>query len=152
MTLQQRINEDLKRALKSGDKIRLETIRSIRASLLEREIAKRGLGGMTPEDEFGVLNSAVKKRRESIEMFEKGGRLDLVKKETEELSIIQEYLPKQLDLVEIRVILQRIITEVNAKSPTDFGKVMGVAMKELKGKADGKIVQEMAKSLLEGNE
>jgi uncharacterized protein YqeY len=149
MGLKETISSDLQKAMKAGDKTRLETLRTVRAALLEKEIEKRGSASpVTPEDELGVLTGAAKKRRESIEMFEKGGRMDLVEQETKELAIIQEYLPKQLSAVEIEEIIRNIMGEVGASSPADFGKVMPAVMKQLKGKADGKLVQELVRKAL----
>jgi uncharacterized protein YqeY len=149
MGLKETISIDLQKAMKAGDKTRLETLRTVRAALLEKEIEKRGSASpVTPEDELGVLTGAAKKRRESIEMFEKGGRMDLVDQETKELAIIQEYLPKQLSAVEIEEIIRNIMGEVGASSPADFGKVMPAVMKQLKGKADGKLVQELVRKAL----
>ncbi len=149
MSLQERIRGDLKAAMKSGDTLRLETLRSIRAALLEKEIQHRGgESPMSPEDEIGVLLSAAKRRKESVEQFAKGGRQDLVEQESKELAIIREYLPKQMDHDEIRGIVQGIITESGAQTAGDFAKVMPVVMRQLKGKADGKVVQELVKELL----
>lgn len=150
MALKEKIIEDMKRAMKSGDKLRLETLRTLRAALLEKEIERRGSGGpVTPEDEVGVLSNAAKRRRESIELFAKGGRGDLVDQETRELHIIQEYLPKQMSPEELTALITRVIAETSASTPADFGKVMPVVMKEARGKADGKTVQEMVRNLLE---
>ena len=149
MSLQEQISTDLKNAMKSGDKLRLETLRTLRAALLEKQIERRGGGAtMSPDDETGVLLTAAKRRKESIEQFARGGRQDLVDQESSELAIIQEYLPKQLGREEIQQIIQRIIVETGAQSAADFGKVMPAVMKQLKGKADGKIVQELVKELL----
>jgi uncharacterized protein len=149
MSLGERISEDLKTAMKSGDKLRLETLRTLRAALLEKEIERRGGDkGMTAEDELGVLTASAKKRREAIEQFEKGGRQDLANQERNELVIIQEYLPKQLGRDEVESIVKAIIASTGAAGPADFSKVMPLAMKELKGKADGRLVQEVVKSLL----
>ena len=149
MTLKDRISEDLKTAMKSGDKLRLETLRTLRAALMEREIEKRGGGpGMTPDDEVGVLTSAAKKRKESIESFAKGGRQDLVDQETKELEIIREYLPKQLTPEEVEQVITTIMAETGSSTAADFGKVMPAVMKELKGKVDGRLVQELVKKKL----
>jgi uncharacterized protein YqeY len=149
MGLKEKISEDMKTAMKSGDKFRLETLRTLRAVLLEKEIEKRGVqGGVTPDDEIGVLTAAAKKRRESIEMFEKGGRKDLVDQETRELAIIQEFLPKQMTMEEVTLLVKNIIAETGAASAADFGKVMPAVMKQVKGKADGRAVQELVKTLL----
>jgi uncharacterized protein YqeY len=146
MGLKEKISEDMKTAMKSGDKFRLETLRTLRAVLLEKEIEKRGgQGVVTPDDEIGVLTAAAKKRRESIEMFEKGG---LVDQETRELAIIQEFLPKQMTMEEVTLLVKNIIAETGAASAADFGKVMPAVMKQVKGKADGRAVQELVKQLL----
>jgi uncharacterized protein len=151
MTLKEKISEDMKSAMKSGDRIRLETLRTLRAVLLEREIEKRGAGpAMTPEDELGVLTSAAKKRRESIEQFQKGGRMDLVDQESKELAIIQEYLPKQMSVEELTSLVKGVIAETAAASAADFGRVMPGVMKLAKGKADGKVVQDLVRKLLGG--
>lgn len=147
MTLNEQINNDLKAAMKSGDKARLDTLRLLRAHMIE--LSKRGSGGLiTPEEELSVLMTAMKKRREAIEVYEKAGRSELAQQEKTELEIISGYLPKQLTAEEAGAIIQRIIGETGASSAKDFGKVMPLAMKELKGKIDGKLVQEMVKSKL----
>jgi len=149
MGLKEKISDDLKAAMKSGDKIRLETLRSIRAAMMEKEIEKRGSGsGMSPEDEVGVLTSAAKKRKESIEVFQKGGRADLVEQEGKELAIIQEYLPRQMSAEEVEAIVRGVASELGAASAADFGRVMPAVMKQLKGKADGKLIQEIVKKIL----
>lgn len=153
MALKETIAEHLKQAMKSGDTLRLETLRTVRAALMEKEIEKRGSGSpMTPEDEVGVLTGAAKKRRESIEMFQKGGRTDLVEQETKELAIIQEYLPRQMSFEEIRSVIAAAIAQTGASVPADFGKVMPLVMKQVKGKADGKAVQELVKQALSGTQ
>ena len=147
MTLNEQINNDLKTAMKSGDRTRLETLRLLRAHMIE--LSKRGEGkDITPDEELSVLMSAMKKRKEAIELYEKGGRMDLVQKERAELDVISSYLPKQLSAEEAAAIIQRIIVDTGALSAKDFGKVMPLAMKELKGKIDGKTVQELVKAKL----
>lgn len=149
MTLNERIVEDMKSAMKSGAALKLSTLRTLRAQLIE--LSKRGTAGpITPEDETGVLLSALKKRKEAIELYEKGGRADLAAKEREEISIITTYLPQQMTREEILGKVQEIIARTGSSTPKDFGKVMGVAMKELKGKADGSLVQELVKNTLGG--
>lgn len=150
MSLKTQINEDLKGAMKSGDKVRLETVRSIRALILEFE--KSGADHeMTPEEELQLLTSAAKKRKESIEQFIKGGRNELAEKETAELKIIEAYLPKQLTKEEILEEIKKIALEVGAKAKEDFPKLMPVAVKSLKGRADGKVIKELVEKLLGGN-
>lgn len=148
--LKEKINDFLKEAMKSGDKIKLETLRSIRAAFIEFD--KSGSGKELSEDEeIKIINSLVKKRKESIEIFEKANRLDLAEKEKKELEILQSFLPQQLTEEEISKKLDEIIKQLDAKDPKDFGKVMGIAMKEFKGRADGKIVQMILKSKLQSN-
>jgi uncharacterized protein YqeY len=147
MALTEKINDDLKAAMKSGDSIKLNTIRSIRSKIIE--LSKRGTGSsITPEDELAILLSEAKKRKEAIEMYQKGGRTDLSDQEQRELEIINEYLPKQMGKEEARDRVIKIIKEIGAVSAKDFGKVMPVAMKELKGRIDGKVVQELVKEQL----
>lgn len=147
MTLNEQISHDLKEALRSGDKTRLETLRMLRAGMID--LTKRGTAKeITADDELSVLTAAIKKRKEAIELYEKGGRTDLVAQERRELEIITTYLPKQLSREETEQIIQRIIGETGASSAKDFGKVMPLAMKELKGKVDGKLVQELVKAKL----
>ncbi|MBU1679813.1 MAG: GatB/YqeY domain-containing protein [Bacteroidetes bacterium] len=150
MGLKEKINDNLKSSMKSGDKVRLSTIRSIRALILEFE--KSGAGReLSPEDELNLLSSAAKKRKESIEQFEKGGRIELVDQEKHELEIINEFLPKQLSDEELFDEIKKIAHEVGASSKADFAKLMPVAAKSFKGKADGKKVKEMVDKLLSGN-
>ncbi|HTK83343.1 MAG TPA: GatB/YqeY domain-containing protein [Bacteroidota bacterium] len=146
--LMEKIALDMKEAMKTGDKLRLETLRTLRAGLLEKQVEKRPSGGMTPEDEISVLNSALKKRKESSTIFRQNGRPELADQEDNEAKIIQEYLPKQLSEEEVVGLIRTMIQTVGATGAKDFGKVMPLVMKELKGKADGKFVQESVKKLL----
>lgn len=149
MTVSERVTEDMKTAMKTGQKLRLETLRTIRAQFIE--LSKRGTDKpLTPDDELAVLTTAMKKRKEAIDLYQQAGREDLVQQESQELRIIQEYLPAQMSPEEAEAEIQRLIAEVGAASPKDFGKVMGAAMKVLKGKIDGKIVQEIVKKKLGG--
>jgi hypothetical protein len=149
MGLKEQISEEIKSAMKMPDKTRLETLRTLRAALMEREIERRGSGQpVTPEDEVAVMMSAAKKRKESIEAFEKGGRTELVEQEKKELAIIQEYLPKQMSADDVGKVVEQIVAETGASAAADFGKVMSSVMKQLKGKADGKLIQEMVKKRL----
>ena len=149
MSLKETISIDLTKAMKQGEKLRLETLRTIRAALMEKEIEKRGSGhNLSSDDELAVLSTAAKKRRESIDQFRKGGRMDLVEQEEAELAIIQEYLPRQLSREEIQAVISTVVTATGASTPADFGKLMPAVMKEVKGKADGRTVQEMVKKAL----
>ena len=148
MTFEQKINEDLKESMKSGDKLRLETLRSIRASIIE--FSKSGTGkDMSEEDAQKILLNASKKRKDAIEMYKQAGRQDLLEKEESELAIIAAYLPEQLSESEVVDALKSIIQQACAEGPKDMGKVMGLAMKELRGKADGTLVQQCLKQLLQ---
>lgn len=150
MSLKEKINEDLKAAMKEKDAVKLQTIRSIRAMILEFE--KSGSGKeISPEDEIKMLSQAAKKRHESIEQFRNAGRNELADKEEAELKIIQQYLPKQLTLEEIETEVKRIAQEVGAATKADFAKLMPVAARELKGKADGKTVKSIVEKVLGSN-
>lgn len=147
MTLNDQINSDLKAAMKAGEKTKLETLRLLRAHMIE--LSKRGEGkAITPEEELTVLTAAIKKRKEAIEVYDKAGRAELAQQERAELEIISSYLPKQLSAEEAAEIISRIVSETGSTAPKDFGKVMPLAMKELKGKIDGKLVQEIVKAKL----
>jgi uncharacterized protein YqeY len=147
MKLKDKITDDLKSAMKSKDKIRLETVRSIRALILEHE--KSGAEKeLTPEQEINLLTSAAKKRAESIEQFSNANRNDLADKEKAELAIIQEYLPKQLSEEEIIAEVKAIAQEIGAVDKSHFAKLMPAAIKKLKGSADGKAVKSAVEKVL----
>jgi hypothetical protein len=147
MDLKGKINLDLKDAMKSGDKIRLNVVRSIRALILEFE--KSGAAKeLTPEEELKMLTTAAKKRKDSIEQFRNAGRIELAETEEAELKILIDYLPKQMSEDEIKNEIIRLANEIGAKSKADFPKLMPLVMKELKGKADGKIVKSLVENYL----
>jgi hypothetical protein len=147
MNLTDVIQADIKEAMKSGDKLRLETLRSIRAGILEFE--KAGLDRpMTDEDAISILTKAAKKRKDAIEQYLAAGRPDAAATEEAELAIIQGYLPAQMSRDEVAAVLADVIAAIGATGPSDVGKVMGAAMKQLKGKADGTLIQAVAKELL----
>jgi len=147
MNLKEIINEELKLSMKSGDKLRLETIRSIRALILEFEKSGQNRE-LKPEDELQMLTTAAKKRKESIEQFRNGGRIELAEKEEAELKILQEFLPKQLTEEEIVEEIKKLAAEINASTKEDFSKLMPIVMKNLKGKVDGKLVKTKVENLL----
>lgn len=147
MNLDEKIKNDLKAAMKSGDKTRLSVVRSIRALILEFE--KSGSAKeLTPDDEIKMLSTAAKKRKDSIEQFRNAGRNELADSEEAELKILMDYLPKQMDESEIKNEVVRLASEIGAKSKEDFPKLMPLVMRELKGKADGKIVKSVVESFL----
>ncbi len=147
MNLTEKINADLKDAMKSGDKIRLQTLRSIRALILEFE--KSGSGKkFDEEEEVKLLSTAAKKRKESIEEYNKAGREDLANKEKAELNVIMSYLPKQLTEDELIAAVKKLSESLDAKTREDFPKLMPAAIKELKGKADGKAIKYAVEKIL----
>ncbi len=152
MSLKERIGEDVKSAMKSGDKDRVGVLRMLRAKVLEAEVAAREKQGRnheaTDDEVVAVIASYAKQRRDSIEAYRGGGREDLASREEAELAIVQEYLPKPLTADEVRAIVAAAVTEAGAKSPKDIGAVMKLVMPRLKGAADGKQVQEIVRSLL----
>ncbi len=148
MNLKERINKDLTEAMKAQDNTLVETLRSIRAEILKMD--KSGMNReMTPEEEIQLLNRQVKMRKEAIEMFEQGGRNDLVEREKKQLEIILKYLPEQISVSDAESIIDNIISGFQEVTQKDFGKIMGLAMKELKGKIDGKIVQDIVKAKIQ---
>ncbi|MCL5034220.1 MAG: GatB/YqeY domain-containing protein [Bacteroidetes bacterium] len=149
MTLKDTLNDHIKTAMLKKDSRRLETLRMVKAKLMEKEVEKRTTPeGMTEEDEMQVLLSSAKMRKESIEEFDKAGRKDLADKEREELEIIQEYLPKQMSREDIVKFVDELAIKLGVHDQKDFGKLMGAVMKELRGKTDGKVVQEIVKAKL----
>jgi uncharacterized protein YqeY len=142
----EKLDTELKEALKSKDEMKVSVIRMLKASLKNKSIEK--MGTLTDDDILSVLSSMAKQRRESIEQFTAAGRTDLAEKEKKELEIVQSYLPRQLSLQEIEDIIISAIKECNASSPADIGKVMKIVIPKTKGMADGKIVSEKVKELL----
>jgi len=146
MLLKEKIDKDLKEALRNKDQRRLSCLRMLKSAIKNREKDLRR--ELKEEEIISVISSLVKRGRDSIEEFKKGGREDLIQKEQEELNILYEYLPKQLSPEQIEKELKEIILQVGAKGPKDLGKVMKVAMKKMAGKAQGKEVNEIARRLL----
>ncbi|BAS58306.1 MULTISPECIES: GatB/YqeY domain-containing protein [Leptolyngbya] len=150
MSLKDRITDEIKTAMKAQDKLRLETLRSIKKVLLEKEVSVRPSGQteLTEEQEIESLSQIAKQRRDSIEQYTNANRPDLAQKEAEELAIIETFLPAQMSDEEVENAIAKIIADVGASSPKDMGKVMGPVMQQLKGKADGKKVQAIVKAKL----
>jgi len=152
-SLLDRLTEDLKQAMRDKDKVRLRTLRSLRAALKNEEIDQRQEGAeavLSEQDELAILRKQVNQRKESIEQYEDAGREDLVEKERAELDVLDEYMPDQLSDEELDEILQDIVDDVGADSMADMGPVMGRAMNKLRGRVDGGRVQERVQSLLGG--
>jgi len=146
MNLKQRIDQDMKLAQKSGDKLKLSLTRLLKSEIHYRKIKKGE--ELSEKEVLEVLSSAVKKHRDSIEQFRKGGREDLAKQEEEELNLILGYMPEQLSQEEIENLIEESIAEVGAKSERDIGKVMKALMPKIKGRADGKAVNLQVSSKL----
>jgi hypothetical protein len=146
MSLFEKIDRDIIEALKAGEKDRLTVLRGLKSDLKYKHIDKGD--DLTDDEAIGVLASQAKKRRDSIEQFAKGGRDDLVRQEKYQLEVITSYLPKQLDENELREIVARAIAEVGAESPQQIGAVMKVVMPQVKGVADGKMVNKLAMEIL----
>lgn len=141
------ILEDLKNAMKSGDKQAVSVLRMLNSEIKNREIEK---GGTLPDDLIvGVIISQAKKRRDSIAAFKEGGREDLMEQEEKELDILKKYLPKQMNEEEIRKEAENAVKELNGSGASDIGKVMGFLTTKLKGKADNSVVSKIAKEELE---
>jgi len=147
MSLSDKITADLKVAMKAKDQVKLRSIRAIKSALLLLKTDGTG-AEVTEEKEIALLQKLVKQRKDSLEVFEKQGREDLAVTEREEIEVIQVYLPKQLSESELKEYIQGVITKTGASSMKDMGKVMGLANKELAGKAEGKLVASMVKQLL----
>jgi hypothetical protein len=152
MTLKERLGEDMKRAMKSADKDRLGVLRMLRSRILDSEVASRASKGrgyeLTDDEVVEVLVSYSKQRRDSIEAFRQASRPDLVLKEEAELAIVQEYLPEALEENELHAIVTRAIAESGARSAREMGAVMKLVMPRIRGRAEGKRVQEIVRGML----
>jgi uncharacterized protein YqeY len=146
MSLKERLETDAKTALKSKDRVRLGLIRVVRAQVKNAEIAKKH--ELSEEETIEVVVSEVKARRESLDYAVKGNRSDLVLQAEQELQILADYLPQQLSEEEVQDIVQRAIRETGAESPKDMGRVMGIIMPQVKGRADGKLVNNLVRQYL----
>lgn len=146
MTISERINEDYKSAMKQRDKLRIETLRMLRAQLQDAQIAK---GGELEEgDVVAALTTAAKRRKEAIAAYRQAERQDLSDQESAELEVISAYLPQQLSEAEVTELIEHAIAEAQATSMKELGKVMSLVMPQLKGRADGKLVQQIARAKL----
>ena len=146
MSLQAKLREDMKIAMKAKDKIRLSTIRLLLSALKNVEIEKKDV--LSEKEELSILSTQAKRRRESIKAYEEGNRVDLAEKEKAELEILKDYLPQQLTKEEAITILQEVITSVGATSKKDFGKVMKEVMPKFKGRFPGKEVKGLVEEFL----
>lgn len=149
MSIFDQVNEDIKSAMKNREEGRLRALRGIKSALLLAKTEK-GAEELNDEKEMQVLGKLLKQRKESFEIYTQQNRADLAEQESEEIAVIEKFLPKQMEESEIRGILQQIITSTGASGPQDMGKVMGMATKQLAGKADGKMISTLVKSMLSG--
>jgi len=148
MSLKEQLTADMKDAMKNKEKERLAVIRMVRGAIRQQEIdGQKELG---EEDVIAVISKEVKMRRDSIEEFQKGGREDLVEKTQAEIDVLLPYLPAQLSEDEVRELVKAAVEQTGAATPKDMGKVMGVLMPKVKGRADGKMVNTIVKSFLQG--
>ena len=149
MSLKEQLTADMKDAMKNHDKDRLSVIRMVRGAIRQAEID----GGHTELDDeavIGVISKEVKMRKDSIDEFQKGGREDLVAKTQAEIDVLKPYLPAQLSEEEVRALVKEAVEKTGAKTPKDMGRVMGMLMPKVKGRADGKMVYTIVRSMLLG--
>ncbi len=144
--LKQKLSDDLKQAMRSGDTLKKSAIRMLMAAINNAEIARQAK--LEDSDIFGVIAKEVRQRHESIEAFKKGNRQDLVDKEEAELAVLQGYLPQQMSREEVVLAAKKVIAEVGAEGPGDKGKVMPRLIAQLKGRADGREINEVVSELL----
>jgi len=147
MSLSERLNEDMKQAMKSQDKFKLSVIRMVRSAIKNREIDLRRT--LDDNEVLDILSREIKQRKDSLQEFDKAGRSDLAEEVKSEIDVISVYLPQQLSEEEVKVIVQQTIQETGASSKADMGKVMAALMPKVKGIADGKLVNQTVQQLLQ---
>lgn len=150
MGLKETVSEDIKAAMKAKDKLRLETVRSIKKAVLEKEVSIRpsGRDSLSESEELALLSQLAKQRRDSITQYRSANRMDLADRETQELAILETYLPPAPSPSELETAVETIIAEVEATSVKDMGRVMQAVMKQFKGQVDGAAVQQLVKGKL----
>ncbi len=148
MSLTAQLNEDIKTAMKAKDPIRLEALRAVKKEVIEAKTAKAGIDDLADEDVISIISKMVKQRKDAAALFAEQGREDLAEKELAEIEAISSYLPEQLSADEIEAAVKAIVEKVGATSMKDMGKVMGIASKEMAGKADGKDISAAVKAIL----
>ena len=148
MSLLKKIDNDIKFAMKSKDALSLESLRAVKSSILLFKTKSGSSSDLSDQDEIKILQKLVKQRKDSAEIYKNQNRLELCDTELNQARIIESYLPKQLSLSEVSIIIDKIIIKLNASSMKDMGKVMGIASKELSGKSDGKTISEIVKKKL----
>lgn len=151
MSLFEQISKDIMDAMKAHEKVALEALRAAKTAFLLAKSEKGATATLTSEEEIKIMQKLVKQRNESAGIYKQQNRTDLYEKEISEVKVLEKYLPAKMSDAELTTILKAIIEKTGAKLPSDMGKVMGVASKELAGKADGKEISEKVKQLLAGN-
>lgn len=151
MSLEEKVMAGMKEAMKSKDEALLRGLRAIKAEIIKAKTEPGANGQVSEDGELKLLQKLVKQRRDSLDIFQQQNRTDLAQKEQEEIAVIEQFLPKQLDAAELKKIIAEIIAAVGATGPQDMGKVMGTASKQLAGQADGKAISAVVKELLAGN-
>jgi len=150
MALEQQIMTELKAAMLAKDEAALRSLRAIKAAILLAKTSEGAAGELSADGEIKLLQKMVKQRKDSLEIFTQQGREDLAQKEREEIAVIEKFLPQQMDPAEVRAVLVQLVTKTGASTPADMGKVMGLANKELAGKAEGKLISTIVRELLSG--
>ena len=148
MSLFETINADIKAAMLAKEKEKLESLRAIKAAFLMAKTEKGSDGKLSEDKELKIIQKLVKQRKDSAELYKTNNREELYAKEIAEAKIIEQYLPKQMSEQEIVAVIEEVIAKVGATGPQDMGKVMGVASKQLSGKAEGRIIAQKVKELL----
>ena len=148
MSLEEKINADLKTAMLAKEEATVRGLRAIKSAIILAKTEKGANGIISPEKEVQMLQKMIKQRRDSIAEFEKANRTDLATKEKEEVSVIEKYLPAMMSEDEVREVVKKAIAETGATSQKEMGKVMGIVSKQLAGKADNKVIADTVKSLL----
>lgn len=148
MNLEQKIMAELKTAMLAKDEKTVRSLRAVKAAIINAKTSEGAGGEISSDEEIKLLQRLVKQRRDSLDIFRQQNREDLAAKEQEEIEVIEKFLPQQLSAAEVEAELKVIIERIGASSPADMGKVMGVATKELAGRADGKTISNTVKQLL----
>ncbi|MBM3414016.1 MAG: GatB/YqeY domain-containing protein [Bacteroidetes bacterium] len=150
MALEQQIMTQLKAAMLAKNVVALRSLRAIKAAILLAKTSEGAAGKLTTDGEIKLLQKMVKQRKDSLEIFTQQGREDLAQKEREEIAVIEKFLPEQMDAAAVRAVLVQLVAQTGANSPADMGKMMGLANKELAGKAEGKMIATIVRELLSG--
>lgn len=150
MSIQNQVMEEMKAAMKAKDKVKLEALRAAKSAFLLAKTEKGGSDEISEEQELKIIQKLVKQRKDSAAIYKEQGREDLLEKEVAEMEVLEQFLPAKLTPEELETVVKDIITKVGASSMADMGKVMGMATKELAGKADGKDISNVVRKILAG--